>query len=119
MAGKLLFKLRNMGAILRKMGWEEVLDRSQWQQEQSMKLRQVVYASPCSVRVCVESLFEYSRICGCAQFEVTLQHTGYFVQQCSAARNGSSSVVEFAKGCFQKRLSKHDLKQQDALAFYL
>ncbi|KRX85227.1 hypothetical protein T06_5295 [Trichinella sp. T6] len=29
------------------------------------------------------------------------------------------AIVEFAKGCFQKRLSKHDLKQQNALTFYL
>ncbi|KRX49607.1 hypothetical protein T05_9446 [Trichinella murrelli] len=44
--------------------------------------------------------------------------TGYLIQQRSAVRNGSS-VVEFAKGCFQKRLSKHDLRQQNALTFYL
>ncbi|KRX21760.1 hypothetical protein T07_13767 [Trichinella nelsoni] len=93
MIGKVLsFKLGNMDDISRKMWWEE---GSQSEEEQNMKLRQVVYAAnTCGVR------------------------TGYLIQQRSAVRNGSS-LVEFAKGCFQKRLSKHDLKQQNALTFYL
>ncbi|KRX57807.1 hypothetical protein T03_13152 [Trichinella britovi] len=109
MVGKVLsFKLGNIDDISRKMWWEE---GSQSEEEQSMKLRQVVYANPCSVRPVKQ------RRVGCFEIFGHFQ-TGYLIQQRSAVRNGSS-VVEFAKGCFQKRLSKHDLRQQNALTFYL